>query len=302
MIFDDYDWNGAWARLQRTRNMFHDESYWNDRAPAFAGKEASPYFFDFLKRAGIRSGESVFDMGCGSGTFAVPLARDGHDVVAMDFSPGMLARLKDQIARDRLSNLTALLGSWDDDWDVLGVGIADVAIASRSLFVLDMRGALEKLDRAARRRVCVTLSAGQAPHHFDKAAAVALGREVQGHADYVYAFNILSQMGIKAEVSFMGTPKRDIYESREDARAALITSLQGVTSEEEASLDEFLDAHLIPWKLSGRMLAKISARDDIPFDTEGATPVWGVAKDYTRDLRWASISWDKELPAPTDYF
>ena len=48
---------------------------------------------------------------------------------------------------------------WDDDWSAAGAAVADVAIASRSLDVRDLRAALHKLEAFARRRVCVSLPA-----------------------------------------------------------------------------------------------------------------------------------------------
>ena len=45
---------------------------------------------EFIEKSGLKCGESVFDMGCGSGTLCVPLAEDGYTVFAGDFSEKML--------------------------------------------------------------------------------------------------------------------------------------------------------------------------------------------------------------------
>jgi ubiquinone/menaquinone biosynthesis C-methylase UbiE len=42
----------------------------------------------------------VLDLGCGTGRIALPLARAGHDVVALDRSPAMLSLLRDKLSRE----------------------------------------------------------------------------------------------------------------------------------------------------------------------------------------------------------
>ncbi len=68
---------------------------WDRKAPSFARKPTrSGYISQLIERLGLGVGESVFDMGCGSGTLAIPLALAGHDVIAVDFSDGMLGELQ----------------------------------------------------------------------------------------------------------------------------------------------------------------------------------------------------------------
>ena len=147
-------------RLSDRREVDHDAAFWDRRARHFrGGDEASPYVAGFIAHMRIRPGESVLDVGCGSGALALPLAREGHDVVGLDFSAGMLDVLRRQASEERLTNVRTVQAAWDDDWRAAGVGVADVVIASRSLDVRDLRAALQKLDAFARRRVCVTLPA-----------------------------------------------------------------------------------------------------------------------------------------------
>jgi SAM-dependent methyltransferase len=53
----------------------------------------------------FRSGDRVLDVGCGTGTDALALARRGIRVVGVDGSPGMIAQLTAKSAAERLDHL-----------------------------------------------------------------------------------------------------------------------------------------------------------------------------------------------------
>ena len=93
---------------------------------------------------GIRPGETVFDMGCGTGAIALPLGELGHKVVAADFSQGMLDRMQAVIESQGIRTVFSKLMSWDEDWAAKGVrtGMVDICVASRSI---------------ATRTICVTV-------------------------------------------------------------------------------------------------------------------------------------------------
>ena len=63
---------------------------------------------------GVKAGQTVADVGCGSGYFTVHLARrvgpSGH-VYASDLQPEMLALLRKKVDAERLKNVTAVLAA-----------------------------------------------------------------------------------------------------------------------------------------------------------------------------------------------
>ena len=66
------DWNRLWHEEKNTTKERHSSDYWDSFAPKYRkhpGK--STYEADFLALADIRPGETVFDMGCASGTLAL---------------------------------------------------------------------------------------------------------------------------------------------------------------------------------------------------------------------------------------
>ena len=270
----DFDWSSAWKEEQATRRPADDSQYWDMRAPSFAKTAgSSPYADEFVKLAHIEPGETVFDMGCGSGTLALPLARSGHHVYACDFSQAMIGLMMQRADLEHLENLIhPEILSWDEDWSRLEVPVCDVAIASRSLATMDMESALRKLDSMARRRVCVTLTTGLSPRA-DEVLLRAMGRELPAYPDCVFAFNILWSMGIQAQVSYIRSERKSNFESFEEAIDKTCDILDA-TPEERARLIEYSAEHL-----------RESQQSD-------GTSVWEY--DHMRITSWAFISWDKD--------
>ena len=224
----------------------------------------------------ILPGESVLDVGCGSGALALPLAREGHDVVGLDFSAGMLDVLRRQASEERLTNVRTVQAAWDDDWRAAGVDVVDVVIASRSLDVRDLRAALQKLDAFARRRVCITLPADGLLYP-QLLAHEAVGRPRRKRGDQETAVNVLRQMGIEAEVASLEHASASRYESREAALESLRRMIAPAGEREEAALERYVAEHLV----------ETTGRD--------GRPEWKQEPEIT--VRWAFLAWDKHLGA-----
>ena len=110
------------------------QAYWNKRAATFTRDATSDYEHWLLDLLALEAGDEVLDMGCATGTLAVPLARAGHRVHGCDFAEAMLAILDERAAAEHLP-ITSHLLAWEDDWEAAGLGTdsVDVAFASRSL-------------------------------------------------------------------------------------------------------------------------------------------------------------------------
>jgi SAM-dependent methyltransferase len=263
------DWNLAWQEARKhKKNDRSDNSHWNKRAASFAQHaRKSAYAEEFLRLLAPQPEWSVLDVGCGAGTLAIPLAGMVQQITAIDFSDAMIALLNAHCVEHGLSNVAAKVLGWEDDWDQAGIAEHDVAIASRSLVVHDLRTALMKLNNKARRRVYVASLVGDGP--FDRKIFEAIGRELDRGPDYIYVYNLLHQMGIHAEVRFVNHgDSGSTYRDLDDAVEKFGWMLDGLAPEETERLRGYFSKHLV--KTAN-----------------------GWALSYRRSVRWAIISWSK---------
>lgn len=299
-LLSTYDWAEEWRRLQKHRKSPDDASFWDKRSATFATKDApNPYVDRFLELAAIKEGESVFDMGCGTGALTIPLVQAGHQVVAADFSSGMLSVLRSELDAAALpaaaGGARLIQMSWSDPWSEHGVGSdsVDIALASRSIATADIRDSLLRLTDVARRRVCITLSTGSSPRS-DERLLAELGLAGKAGHDYLYAFNILVQEGLHPEVSYITSTRDDTFDSHQEARESFIRMIDSSlrisgsgTAAEDAErraayerLEEWLDNSLIPNPDAGKP------------DRKGV-PQGKLKTTRPRTISWAFIAWDK---------
>lgn len=248
----------------------------------------SPYAATFVEKLALEPSDIVFDMGCGNGAIAIPLAKAGHKVIARDFSPAMLAALADQMESEDVTSIDYARMSWEDDWQACGItdSMVDVAFASRSIITADLKAALEKLSRVTRKRACVTVSTSASPVVSEEALH-SLGATKVKSGDALYVFAILSQLGFNPEVSYIVSHRFDAFDDRDDAMRFMTRMLE--TAEKYVSaadleiarcnLPGWLDEHLIP----NENVGKLNSHDEI----EGP-----LRLDVDFVVRWAFISWE----------
>ena len=233
---------------------------------------AAPFadLFSAPKQKDKRPGETVIDMGCGTGSLALPLANEGVNVVACDLSSGMLGKLREQAEADGvIDNLDIRKVSWLDSWEDLPV--ADVFFASRSLFSRDLRETLLKMEAHTRRRVCIAVSTSFSPGH-DHEMLKAIGRPEPNLSEATYIVNLLLEMGRLPELSYILHNRPVFGETIEEVRANYEREDGPFTPEEEALLNAHIAKHY-----------------SMGVDEEG-NPV--VLRDYRHRNEWAFISWN----------
>lgn len=238
------DWNQLWLEARRQKTwQGKTRADWNQRAAGFAKRHKnSAYAREFIDCLYLTPQMTVLDMGAGPGSLAIPMAGLVKMVTAVDFSPEMLAILRQNATDKGLNNIKIINGSWEDDWQALGIVPHDLVVASRSLAVDDLRGALQKLNHFARQRVVIGDRVGNGP--FDPALFAALGRQFTAGPDYIYTLNVLYQMGIHAKVAFIEPGQGRTYESRQAAIDSCSWMLGEMTPTEHEKLQIHLDSRL----------------------------------------------------------
>jgi SAM-dependent methyltransferase len=269
MHLPNIDWNAVWRKHQAEKLLTRrDPDFWNKRASRFTRRaKASGYIGQFISIVNPRPDWSVLDIGSGAGTLAVPLSGAVRRITALDPAAEMLALLEDRCRKNGISNIDRVNGRWEDDWDQLGIGVHDVAIASRSLLVDDLREAILKLQRHAAKRVFISSLVDDGPR--DRRIVEAAGRPFYAGADYIVVYNLLRQMGIYANVTFISNRDEKTYDGVDDALQSVRWMVYDMTPEEETKLRSYLSKNLVSeddrWKLPG-----------------------------PRTVRWAVIWWDPD--------
>lgn len=222
------DWSELWKaiyisspeRLEKSRDP---AAAWNRRAAAYrritrGEKEATRLELEILN---LQGGETVLDVGAGTGRLAVPIARTAAHVMALDPSEGMLNVLRERMAAERLTNYSCVKMRLEDA--VIGRDIEphDLVIAAFSLGFYDLAAALEKLDSAATRAVHLFWHAGEwrGPEEMALYRAV-FGEEAtmrKGYPDYIFPVNILHDAGVYTNVRIYNAVWETVYDSPEEA-------------------------------------------------------------------------------------
>lgn len=265
----EVNWNRVWREARRKRKVNRDgNDYWNRRAPSFADHaKKTAYASHFLRLMNPQPDWSVLDVGCGAGTLAIPLNHLVRRITAIDFSDVMIDLLNQKCWKEGITNIDSRVVSWEEDWDTAGIATHDVAIASRSLVVEDLQSALMKLNSKARRKVFISAPVGDGP--FDRRIFEAIGRDLDRSPDYICVYNLLNQMGIFADVTFVTSDANTkIYSDINEAIQGFRWMIEEITAKEEALLRTYLECHLMK-------------------QTEG----WML--DFHYPVRWAIISWSK---------
>jgi SAM-dependent methyltransferase len=116
-------------------------------------------------RALVRPDDTVLDIGAGGGRYALPLALQTREVIAVDPSEGMLRVLREGMAEHGIANVRVVAGRWPPG----EAPSADVALISHLGYdVEDIGPFLDAMEAAARRQCIAVLLAQPPPSEADR--------------------------------------------------------------------------------------------------------------------------------------
>jgi 2-polyprenyl-3-methyl-5-hydroxy-6-metoxy-1,4-benzoquinol methylase len=141
-------------------------------------------------------GETVLDIGAGSGAWTVFLAQRARHITALDPSLAMLDLLRENVAAAGLTNVTIVDGGWPE----ADVAPHDVVLCSHALYgVADFEAFVRKMEATARRR-CYLLLRVVTPGGVMAEAAWHVWGQPYDSPNFQVAYNALLQLGIFANV------------------------------------------------------------------------------------------------------
>lgn len=286
---DRIDWNLLWKSTKKLEDDNSKSEFWDSYASNFRKKTdgPDPYAESFYNLMEALPGDTIFDMGCASGTLAIPFAQKGHEVYAADFSGEMLKVLmkgaEEAGVADRIHPVQL---DWNEDWSVRDdLPVCDIAIASRSLIFKDLTSSLKKLESAASRRCCA--GAWDTPvKGYDRYVGKAIGYERPGYGVNWFILNELMDRDMCPEQFFIKCPfRKEKYDSFEEGVQQLRNSMKyGLTEEQDKALIDYCREHMKFHSVSDG--GHLSARRD----AQGRKEFWQL--DHSDISTIAFIRWD----------
>lgn len=112
----------------------------------------------------------------------------------------------------------------------------------------------------------------------------AIGASVTCSNGFVYAFNILIQMGALPQVTYFESPRRDTFNSLEAGVADFSRMLEHGNEDKIDRLRDYIAQHMIENSHAGEPGSK-------------GVPQGRYMLDHVRKVRWAFIAWEPGLCA-----
>ncbi|UBX50768.1 methyltransferase domain-containing protein [Providencia alcalifaciens] len=217
--------------MQQAQRSRKEPEHWDKKASQMAKNCANPndpYLIRFRQLMDLTGAKTLLDVGCGPGSISLYLANQFQSVTGIDYSAGMLEMANIRAKEMNVTNAQFKTLAWEDSWDDLPK--ADISVASRSTLVDDLKAAMLKLNRQTNLRVYTTHTVN--PTFIDEKIIREIGREVVSLPTYIYAVNILHQMGIHASVDLIKSPNRGGFDNVDAFIDSVNWSLKDLTEEE----------------------------------------------------------------------
>ena len=194
----------------------------------------------------ITSQMSVLDIGSGPGILAIPLAKAGCQVTAVEPSAAMRQLLQKHMEEEGITNIRILPYAWEE-LPEKSLESYDVIIASYSLMMNDFKEAVKKMNRHAKKIVELYWFAGETSWEKDRRVLEERlhrknKKNIAPKIDCFY--QSLYEMGIYSNITMLEHTKFDReYKNFEDAVSDMSVRYEIADSEEEV-LREYLKERL----------------------------------------------------------
>lgn len=256
-------WEDRWLEtvmnspMRRRRRQGNDPMQrWNKMAGDFAERTSEKDTGDkrqktlawLCETGALRAGAKILDIGAGPGNWALPLARHGATVTALEPAGAMIKILEDRARTAEITGIEIRQATWQEiDLDALGWrGGFDLVFASMTPGV-DGPEMLQKMITASKGYCYLSAFAGR--HWQEWYGGLwrnLFNEELSGHVnDIIHPFNLVYAMGYRPELRFE-TWERQISWPRDKAMEDFATHLESyteITAEVHAAIAAHVDEH-----------------------------------------------------------
>jgi ubiquinone/menaquinone biosynthesis C-methylase UbiE len=238
-----------WAQLRQNallstqRIEMYNPSYWDKEACA-VNKNISQCVKltkKQLKKLPLSPDITVLDVGAGTGRVTLPMAKRVKHVTALEPSEKMLAILRENAKKQQIFNVSYVNKSLEE---IEEAATYDLVVASFSLFMLDIKGALLKMNALASKGVYLFMSASP---WIDEELQRVINGNVTSWSDFIFIYNILYNTDIAANVE---TWDYEFKQNFADLDSAVLKFSQNyrIPHDREDNLRSFLRANLVEEK------------------------------------------------------
>ncbi len=207
-----------------------------------------------------KGARTFLDIGSGPGTLAIPLAKAGLGVTALDASAAMIALLKEDILKLGLKRLKPIHSKWGES----RLKAHDAVLCSNvPALVKETSGFLAEAIALARKYVFIIESAdpGADKFYYKELYPLLFGKEFGPRADYIKTYDRLHSMGIFANVEIIEYDFDQPFADIDEALLFWKEYMGIVTAEHDTKLKRFLSKRLV--KKGKGLLAKFHKRSAI---------------------------------------
>ncbi len=192
----------------------------------------------------VQGARTFLDVGCGCGTLALPLARMGRTVTALDPSPAMIEILEEDIKREGLENIKTIAAAWGE----VELAPHDVVIcANVPELLIEGRGFFKDADRLAEKGVFLVQGAdpGADKFYYKELYPLIFKRPYERRSGYIKTLETLKGLGISAGVEEVEYDFDQPFDSMDEAVEFWKEYMGIVTDEHDRKLKDFLQKRLV---------------------------------------------------------
>jgi ubiquinone/menaquinone biosynthesis C-methylase UbiE len=259
---EETDWNECWNNIYKDshKKVKKHKKTWNDNAKNFnLWLKHDDYPEKLINRMELNKNDTVLDLGSGDGTVTMKIASKVKKVTAVDSYKNMLDFLEENANNAGIKNIEYVEADINDI-TLETIGNYDVVLASRSISgIMDVKDKFIELDKIANKSVYFSLIGAQPDYHIKKISEL-LNREYEPVNSAIYAYNLLFQLGIYANLVNLECDSQHQYEDIDDAYSRLDWKLKGIKDNEKDIVMNFLKENLFKNE-NGKLVNKLNKPD-----------------------------------------